>query len=147
MNYEMRRQKVYEKMEEHSVLILFSGIESHVSADEYAPFEANRNFFYLTGLRRERMILVMDQSGEKRKTTLYIPAFDPDAVRWTGKMVTAEEAKEISGIDEIAYTDAFESRIGGVMTREIVNTLYFDCYRHQTEDLPDYNAVRASEFG
>ena len=27
MNYEMRRQKVYEKMEEHSVLILFSGIE------------------------------------------------------------------------------------------------------------------------
>ncbi len=51
MNYEMRRQKVYEKMEEHSVLILFSGIESHVSADEYAPFEANRNFFYLTGLR------------------------------------------------------------------------------------------------
>ena len=45
MNYEMRRQKVYEKMEEHSVLILFSGIESHVSADEYAPFEANRNFF------------------------------------------------------------------------------------------------------
>lgn len=147
MNYEMRRQKVYEKMEEHSVLILFSGIESHVSADEYAPFEANRNFFYLTGLRRERMILVMDQSGEKRKTTLYIPAFDPDAVRWTGKMVTAEEAKEISGIDEIAYTDAFESRIGGVMTREIVNTLYFDCYRHQTEDLPDYNAVRAREFG
>ena len=147
MNYEMRRQKVYEKMEEHSVLILFSGIESHVSADEYAPFEANRNFFYLTGLRRERMILVMDQSGGKRKTTLYIPAFDPDAVRWTGKMVTAEEAKEISGIDEIAYTDAFESRIGGVMTREIVNTLYFDCYRHQTEDLPDYNAVRAREFG
>ena len=147
MNYEMRRQKVYEKMEEHSVLILFSGIESHVSADEYAPFEANRNFFYLTGLRRERMILVMDQSGEKRKTTLYIPVFDPDAVRWTGKMVTAEEAKEISGIDEIAYTDAFESRIGGVMTREIVNTLYFDCYRHQTEDLPDYNAVRAREFG
>ena len=62
-------------------------------------------------------------------------------------MVTAEEAKEISGIDEIAYTDAFESRIGGVMTREIVNTLYFDCYRHQTEDLPDYNAVRAREFG
>ena len=26
MNYEMRRQKVYEKMEEHSVLILFSEI-------------------------------------------------------------------------------------------------------------------------
>ena len=34
MKYEMRRQKVYKKMEEHSVLNLFTGIESHVSADE-----------------------------------------------------------------------------------------------------------------
>ena len=31
-------------MEENAALILFSGIETHVSADEYAPFEANRNF-------------------------------------------------------------------------------------------------------
>ena len=46
-------------MEVDSALILFSGIELHVSADEYLPFEANRNFFYLTGLRRDLMILLM----------------------------------------------------------------------------------------
>ena len=49
MNYELRRQKVYEKMEEHSVLILFSGIESHVSADEYAPFEGQPELFLSDG--------------------------------------------------------------------------------------------------
>lgn len=53
MNFAERRKQVFEKMERQSALILFSGIESHVSADEYAPFEADRNFFYLTGLRRE----------------------------------------------------------------------------------------------
>ena len=51
MNFENRRKQIFDKMESSSALILFSGIESHVSADEYAPFEANRNFFYLTGLR------------------------------------------------------------------------------------------------
>lgn len=146
MNFKARRQQVYEQMEANSVLILFSGIETHVSADEYAPFEANRNFFYLTGLRRDRMILVMDKSTSTPKTTLYIPEFDPLAVRWTGKMVTVEEAKEISQIDAIAFTHSFESAIERIMTRNDVNAFYFDCYRHQIEDLPDYNVVKAQEF-
>jgi Xaa-Pro aminopeptidase len=53
MNFAERRKQVFEKMERQSALILFSGIESHVSADEYAPFEADRNFFYLTGLNHQ----------------------------------------------------------------------------------------------
>ena len=40
-----RRKQVLDQMEEHSILVLYSGIEQHVSADEYAPFQANRNFF------------------------------------------------------------------------------------------------------
>ena len=51
MNFRERRTKIFDTMEVDSALILFSGIELHVSADEYLPFEANRNFFYLTGLR------------------------------------------------------------------------------------------------
>ena len=62
MNFAERRKQVFEKMERQSALILFSGIESHVSADEYAPFEADRNFFYLTGLRRDHMILLMKKT-------------------------------------------------------------------------------------
>ena len=59
MNFRERRTKIFDTMEVDSALILFSGIELHVSADEYLPFEANRNFFYLTGLRRDHMILLM----------------------------------------------------------------------------------------
>ena len=32
------------------------------------------------------------------------------------------------------------------MTREDVYTAYFDTYRHQKVDLPDYNVVKANEF-
>lgn len=147
MNFAERRKRVYEKMEKNSVLLLFSGIESHVSADAYAPFEANRNFFYLTGLRRERMILLMDKAGTEPKTTLFIEEADETQERWYGRKVTEQEAKAVSGIENICFLDTFESTIDRIMTREDVESLYFDCYRHQLEDLPDYNAVKAKEFG
>ena len=116
MDFNRRRQEVLEKMEANSILILYSGIEVHVSADEYAPFEANRNFFYLTGLRRDKMALVL------------------------------EEAKEITGIEDVSFIDDLESRIDFIMTREDVDAIYFDTYRHQLEDMEDYNLVKANEF-
>ena len=65
MNFRERRTKIFDTMEVDSALILFSGIELHVSADEYLPFEANRNFFYLTGLRRDHMIHAKKGSLDK----------------------------------------------------------------------------------
>ncbi len=146
MNYTARRQEVFDKMEKNSVLILFSGVETHVSADEYAPFEANRNFFYLTGLRRDRMILVMDKAFKEPKTTLFIEEADPTVVRWTGKKVSVEEAKEITGIENVLFIDSFEGMMSRIMTREDVDYLYFDCYREQYDDMPDYNTLKAKEF-
>ncbi len=62
MDFESRRQRILDKMEDNSIAILYSGIEHHVSADEYDLFtaQANRNFSsYLTGLRRDNMVLVL----------------------------------------------------------------------------------------
>ncbi len=146
MNYEVRRQQVLEKMEKGSVLVLFSGIETHVSNDEYAPFEANRNFFYLTGLRRDRMILVMDKAAKEPKTTLYIEEADPTVVRWTGKKVSMDEAKEVTGIETVRYIDGFEADMNRIMRRGDVEALYFDCFRYQMEDMPDYNVIKAEEY-
>ena len=85
MNFLKRRQQLFDQMEENAALILFSGIETHVSADEYAPFEANRNFFYLTGLRRERMILLMKKTKRDPKEILFIEEADPTQERWYGR--------------------------------------------------------------
>ena len=54
MDFESRRQRILDKMEDNSIAILYSGIEHHVSADEYDLFtaQANRNFFYLTPTSR-----------------------------------------------------------------------------------------------
>lgn len=146
MDFNRRRQEVLEKMEANSILILYSGIEVHVSADEYAPFEANRNFFYLTGLRRDKMALVLDKAAEKPAVKLFIEEADPTMERWYGRKVTVEEAKEITGIEDVSFIDDLESRIDFIMTREDVDAIYFDTYRHQLEDMEDYNLVKANEF-
>ena len=93
MNYKKRRDEVLSKMEKNSVLVLYSGVRHHVSADEYAPFEANRNFFYLTGIRRENMMLILDNATEEPTETLLIEEADPDRERWMGKKMTVDEAK------------------------------------------------------
>ena len=146
MDFNRRRQEVLEKMEANSILILYSGIEVHVSADEYAPFEANRNFFYLTGLRRDKMALVLDKAAEKPAVRLFIEEADLTMERWYGRKVTVEEAKEITGIEDVSFIDDLESRIDFIMTREDVDAIYFDTYRHQLEDMEDYNLVKANEF-
>lgn len=145
MDYKNRRDRVLEQMAEHSALILFSGVELHDSLDAYANFEANRHFFYLTGLRRERMILVMVKEGETSRTMLFLEEADPTAVRWTGKRVSKEEAKEISGIEEIYYLPSFEGMVNRLLGGEI-DTLYCDCSRNQWDDLPDYNTVKVQEI-
>ncbi|MDD6966646.1 MAG: aminopeptidase P N-terminal domain-containing protein [Firmicutes bacterium] len=146
MNYEARRKQMMEQMEEESLLILYSGAPAHISADAYYEFEANRHFFYLTGLRRENMVLLMRKSGGNSRITLYIEKADPTAERWTGKMVTVEEAKEISQIQDVRFGDRFDAEVNYLLNNANVSCCYFDCFRNQSTDLPDYNLSKAQQF-
>ena len=146
MNFEARRQSILNQMAENSLLILYSGTPIHISADAYHHFEANKHFYYLTGLRRENMILVLRKSENGNQSMLYIEKSDPNAERWTGKMVTVEEAKSISGIDDVRFTASFQAQLDYLLGSSTLSTCYFDCYRHQQSDLPDYNLAKAQQF-
>ena len=146
MDFQSRRNRIFEQMENQSVLILYSGAPLHVSADEYYNFEANRNFFYLTGLRRENMILVMLKCDGAQRTTLYIEEADPAMERWTGVMVTPSEAQAISGVDNVRYLDRLEPELSYFLGGTEIRSAYFDCYRCQPKDLPDYNLSKARDF-
>lgn len=146
MNFEARRQSILNQMAENSLLILYSGTPIHISADAYHHFEANKHFYYLTGLRRENMILVLRKSENGNQSMLYIEKSDPNAERWTGKMVTVEEAKSISGIDDVRFTASFQAQLDYLLGSSTLSTCYFDCCRHQQSDLPDYNLAKAQQF-
>lgn len=146
MNFEARRKKIFQEMADDSLLILYSGSAPHISADAYHHFEANRHFFYLTGLRRDNMVLLMRKQAGTEHTALYIEEADPKAERWTGKMVTVEEAKEVTGITDVRFIAGFDRELNMLLNVTNVTACYFDCYRHSTEDLPDYNLAKAQQF-
>ena len=91
-----------------------------MSADEYAPFEANRNFFYLTGIRRENMMLILDNATEEPTETLLIEEADPDRERWMGKKMTVDEAKAQAQIEKVGFIDTEKSVLNRMLTREDV---------------------------
>lgn len=146
MSVSNHRKKLEEMLADNSMLLLYSGIALHVSEDEYYPFRCNRNFFYLTGLTREKMVLCIKKVGGRISESLFIEAVDPLAVRWTGKMVSPEEAREISGISDIRLIDRLDREIGGYLSSDPVENVYFDCQRHSDGDLPDYNLAKSLEF-
>ena len=146
MNFRERREKVYNQMEDKSILVLYSGEALHISADSYQHFEANRQFFYLTGIRRENMALVIDKCGEKIEETLFIEPIDSSVERWVGKKMTEEEAKEVSGVESISFIDNLQVTLDRIMNRKLPKKVYFDTYRHQMSDLPDFNLVKAQDF-
>ena len=125
--YAARRSAVLDQMEKGSIMVLYSGEGIPQSMDDCCPFEANHHFFYLTGLRRENMALVLSRSASQDKTILFIEEAVPSMERWTGKRVTQEEAKAISGVDDVRYIDSLPSALGRMMVREQVTAAYFDC--------------------
>ncbi|MGN0777459.1 MAG: aminopeptidase P N-terminal domain-containing protein [Candidatus Ventricola sp.] len=141
-----RRQAVLEQMERGSIMVLCSGEAIPQSMDECCPFEANHHFYYLTGLRRENMALVLSRSAGKDRTILFIEEPVPSMERWTGRRVTKEEAAAISGIDDVRYIDSLQEEIGRMIDRERVDAAYFDCYRYAMKDPDSCNMRKAREF-
>ncbi|MBR4039871.1 MAG: aminopeptidase P N-terminal domain-containing protein [Clostridia bacterium] len=144
--YAARRSTVLEQMEKGSVMVLFSGEGIPQSMDDCCPFEVNHHFFYLTGLRRENMALVLSKTAAQDKTMLFIEEAVPSMERWTGKRVTKDEAKAISGVDDVRYIDSLQSALGRMAAREQLVCAYFDCYRNAMTDVDSYNMAKAKAF-
>lgn len=147
--YTLRREALLKKMEAGSMLLLYSGETVPCSLDEGYAFEANRNFFYLTGQRRENMALALVKAGAEHLSdhiVLFIEEPVPSMERWTGKRVTKEEAKEISGVDDVRYIDGLDGFITRCVTREVTDVLYMECYRDAKGDVDSYNMRKAKEM-
>ncbi|MBQ4086090.1 MAG: aminopeptidase P N-terminal domain-containing protein [Clostridia bacterium] len=114
--YILRRQKLMENKEGPCMACVFSGIAPMRSQDEAYPFSVNRNFYYLTGIDRENMILVLRKSlsGEVSES-LYIEPFDEVMAKWVGPRMRAAEATEISGIGAIRDVGNFENEMNSAI--------------------------------
>lgn len=139
--YQGNRQRLYDSLPDHTLLLLFSGSSIRKTADENYPFYADRSFLYLTGIGQEHTVLMAEKDGEEVQETLYILPPDMLAERWTGKRFTPEEARARSGAAQIASSGEWENRLKLLMRSGRFERIAMDLYRHDPED-EDTESIR-----
>lgn len=132
--FKTRRAKLLENKQGPCMVCIFSGVAPMKSADEAYPFSVNRNFYYLTGIERENMILVLRKgfSGDVTET-LYIEPYDEFLAKWVGGRMKADEATAISGVESIKDVGAFDADLNSIISfsRGLGKFhVYLDLWRH-----------------
>jgi Xaa-Pro aminopeptidase len=127
------REKLYEKLENNSLIVLFAGKAPQKSADEAYKFVPNRNFYYLTGVDEPNVTLVIHKFNGKVDEMLFIEKADPVMEKWVGKTISKEEAIEVSGVKKTFYLDQFESYISRILLSLPTNFLYLDLERREID--------------
>ncbi|WP_373897428.1 aminopeptidase P family protein [Haloimpatiens sp. FM7315] len=137
-----KRKEVMKDMKDGSIVLLFAGRAPYKSADEIYRFTPNRNFYYLTGIDRENIILMMHKRNGQVFETLYIEKNDPILARWIGEKMPETEARELSGVEDIKYLESFDDDFGFLFMRYVYNDLYLDLERAEW-DIP---MTKSQEF-
>ncbi len=120
--FNKRREKLFEALPDNSLTLIFAGASKIRSEDEFYPFYANRNFFYLTGIEQENSVLMLVKCPGEHKEYLFLDEHNELKERWTGKRLSFEAASEISQITNVYSTNNFEVMLQMGLSQE--NNVY-----------------------
>ncbi len=137
--YMTRRKKLLQDKQGPCMVCIFSGNAPMRSADESYPFSVDRNFYYLTGIDRENMVLVIDkdEAGVIREA-IFIEPYDEELAKWVGGRMKADEVTQISGIESVSDVANFSGWITDYLRRyrglgKI--RMYLDLWRYEEKQV------------
>ena len=122
--YKNNRNKLINKIEDNSIVILFAGNAPKKTADEKYLFTPNRNFYYLTGIDEEDHILVLLKINGVTRDILFIKEVDEVREKWEGKTIRKEEVYDVCGIENVQYLNSFN----GFIEKELLNNDSLNIY-------------------
>ena len=140
------RNKVFKRMLENSVLILFAGHAPYKRGDEKYEFSPDRNFYYVTGIDRENQIIMFLKTESARSATLYIERDNGYLAKWVGANMTEDEARLESGIEEISYLDKFYGDLSDTVFKNNIKHIYIDLENREWDAAESESLKFANEF-
>lgn len=134
LNSEMfieNRKRLRNNLKPNSVAILHSNDVLPTNADGTLKFKQNSDLFYLTGADQEETILLLypDSKDLKNREALFVRETNDMIMTWEGKKLNKEEAKELTGIENIYWLSDFE-RIFRMVICECEN-VYLNSNEHK----------------
>jgi Xaa-Pro aminopeptidase len=96
-----RRAAFAAKMADNSVLVMFAAEPKIYAKNVNYHYRQENNFYYLTALKQTGSTLVMRKANGRVSEVLYLPRRNPARETWDGKMYSNEDARRLSGIQQI----------------------------------------------
>ena len=144
--YVKNRKNLVEKMADSSILVMFAGRAPYKTADEIYPFTPNRNFYYLTGIDVENIILMITKNGDTINEMLFIEKNDPELARWVGEKISEDKVKELSGVEKIDCVEKFNDTFGSLFAKNNYKNVYLDLEKHEWGIPASYSINFANEI-
>lgn len=107
-----RRQALLDKMVPESAALIFAAPEVIRSADSEYPYRQNSNFWYFTGFKEPRALLVLIKEGEHHcQSVLFNRVRDKKAEIWSGRRLGQLAATDKLGVDRALSWDDLEQQL------------------------------------
>ena len=113
-----RRAAVAAKMEDNSVLILFSAEPKLYTNDVDYVYRQENNLYYLTNLKQKNATLIIRKDGGEVSAMIFMPKRDPLRETWNGRMYSFEEAARISGVTEIVTSTQQDNYLQSIKNKK-----------------------------
>lgn len=139
----IRNRKNYSNLiKENSISLFFSGKPISKTADSYYRFAVCHNFYYLTGINQDNVILLLIKTQEELKEYLFLEQPDPIKALWDGSSLSFTKASEISGVPvenimDISSFNNFFNLINDLSRRNTLgdfDKIYLDITRNNFDD-------------
>jgi Xaa-Pro aminopeptidase len=100
-----RRAEVMKRMGDRGVMVLFGAEPRVYTNDVDYHYRQENNLYYLTGVKQEDATLVLIPGAKRTREILFMPPRDPRNETWHGHMMSADEARARSGVQEVWDSD------------------------------------------
>lgn len=132
------RKKLIRQLKPNSLAIILSSDEFQRNGDQFHPYRQNSDMFYLTGLDQEKCLLCLcpDHPKADMREIAFTVQTDETMVTWYGHKYTLEQAKKVSGINNVKWLDSFEETLKDLVHRS--ENIYTNIYENArfSSDVP-----------
>ncbi len=131
------RKRLIKELKQGSLALFNSNDIMPTNADGTMGFRQNNDLFYLSGIEQEESILVIchDFPDKKYHEVLFIKEPSELMEKWEGHKLTKQEAREISGIETIAWLSDLHKLFHHMMAMGNVENVYLNTNEHYRADV------------
>lgn len=145
------RRRLAASLQPGSLAIINSAAIPALCADGVQTFRQNSDIFYLSGADQEDSVLVLcpDAKDPAHREILFVRETSDLIAVWEGAKLSKEQATEISGIENVLWTDSFAAVLRRLAPQ--VTTIYLNYNEHPRASTPlvtvdDHFRIRCQEL-